>query len=151
MLSAERRAALLADAMRKNREARATYAQRLVARGGGFRAVTLMSWPVERLAKEVVRLNAENAQDELELLQFLYVEHEPQTQMTFLDAAGVAHENGIIPDELEPPYTDAAGVQRGVDAVLADHGDDGAHYLRTIARYNPAAWPGIDEVVARLP
>jgi hypothetical protein len=136
--------------MRNNRDARTSYAQRLVARGGGFRVATLLSWPVERLAREIVRLNAENAQDELELLQFLYVEHEPHTQITFLEAAGVPHEKGIIPEELPAPYTDADGVARGASAVIEAHGDDGAHYLRTIARYNAGAWPGIEEVVSKL-
>lgn len=149
-LPAERRLALLTHAMRAHRETRASYAQRLVARGGGFRAATLLSWPVERLAREIVRLNAENSQDELELLQLLYVEMEPQIQATFLDAAGVPHTDGVIADDLEAPYSDEAGVQRGADAVLAAHGADGAHYLRTIARYNGAVWPGVEEIVARL-
>ena len=136
--------------MRVHRDSRANYAQRLVARGGGFRAATLLSWPVERLAREIVRLNAENAQDELELLQLLYVELEPHIQITFLDAAGVAHTNGVIPEELPPPYADAEGVERGAAAVLAAHGDEGAHYLRTLAKYATAGWPGIEAVVARL-
>jgi hypothetical protein len=41
-------------------------------------------------------------------------------------------------------------VRRGAEAVLARHGADGAHYLRTLARYNAEAWPGIGAVVATL-
>lgn len=150
LLPADRRVALLTHAMRAQKGTRAAYAQRLVARGGGYRAATLLTWPVDRLAREIVRLNAENAQDELELLQLLYVELEPHIQAEFLDAAGVSHTNGTIPDELEPPYADAAAVERAAAALLAARGDEGAHYLRTIARYNGAAWPGVEEVVARL-
>ena len=149
-LSAERRLSLLTHAMRQHRDNRAAFAQRLVARGGGFRAATLMSWPAERLAREILRLNAESAQDELELLQLLYVELEPQIQIAFLDAAGVAHENGVIPDELEPPYAERPAVEHAAGVVLGVHGSDGEHYLRTIAKYNAAAWPGIEEVVAAL-
>jgi hypothetical protein len=99
------------------------------------------------LAAEVVRLNAQTAQDELDLLHLLYVELEPAIQITFLDATGVAHQNGVMPDDLEIPYADEAAVARGVAAVRAQHGDDGERYLRTLARYSPAAWPGIDRIV----
>lgn len=143
-----RRVALLTHAMKATREARAVYVQRLVSRGGGFRAVTLKTWPVDRLAREIVRMNAETADDELDLLQMLYVDLEPEIQTTFLDAAGVRHEAGRMPDDLEPPFADEAGVRRAVAAVREKHGADGEHYLRTLARYSVAGWPGITELAA---
>jgi hypothetical protein len=149
-LPADRRLALVTRAMSVHKALRAQFVQRIVSRGGGFRAVTLMGWPVERLAKEVVRMNAESGQDELDLLHLLYVEFEPAIQVTFLDAAGVRHANGVIEEELQPPYCDEAGVRRGVEAVLAAHGDAGRHYLHTITTYNAASWPGIEGVMAGL-
>ena len=128
--------------------ARALYAQRLVAKGGGFRAATLMSWAPDRLAKEIVRLNAETAQDELELLQLLYVDVDPSIQITFLEAAGVGHENGVINEGLEAPFASTDAVAQGAAAVLAAHGDDGRHYLQVLVRYNLAAWPGLESAVA---
>jgi hypothetical protein len=150
-LPAERRVALVTHAIRASREARALFTQRLVARGGGFRAATLQGWPPDRLAREIVRTHAETAPDELDLLQLLYVELEPAIQSTFLDAAGVTHANGRIPDELEPPYADEAGVRRGAAAVRAAHGADGERYLRTLERYAREAWPGIAEAAAEAP
>lgn len=147
-LPTDRRVSLLTHAIAVSREARALYVQRLVARGGGFRAVTLNSWPPERLAREIVRSNAEKPQDELDLLQMLYVDVDPSIQTTFLDAAGVQHQDGRLPDELEPPYADADAVSRGADAVRSQHGVDGERYLRTLSRYNPEAWPGIDSTLA---
>lgn len=143
-LEPTRRVALVLHAITNHKGARAMYAQRLVARGGGFRAATLMTWPADRLAKEVVRLNAETPQDELELLQLLYVDLEPAIQITFLEACGVAHEKGVMPEGLEPPYAAADAVTRGVAAVLEQHGEEGAHYLQVLARYATAAWPGIE-------
>ena len=148
MLSAERRLALVTHAIRASRENRASFIRRLVDRPGGFRPVTLQSWPPEKLAKEIVRLRAENATDELDLLQLLYVELEPSIQSTFLDAAGVKHQGGAIAEELEPPYATEEAVRKGADAVRAAHGADGEHYLRTIARYSANGWPGIDALVA---
>jgi hypothetical protein len=149
-LPAAQRTTLVTHAIKSSREMRALYAQRLVSRGGGFRAVTLMSWPPDRLAREVVRLGAESAQDELDLLQLLYVELEPAIQATFLDAAGVAHENGRMPEDLEPPYADADAVRRAAPVVKERHGEDGMRYLRTLVRYGKEAWPGIETVVAEM-
>jgi hypothetical protein len=148
-LPAARRVALLTHVLTSSREARALYVQRLVARGGGFRAVTLMSWPVDRLAKELVRMNAETPQDELELLHMLYVEVEPAIQSTFLTEAGVRHENGRMADDLEPPYADAEAVARAAAVVREQHGEDGMRYLRTLARYSPDGWPGVADFVAQ--
>lgn len=145
-----RRVALITHVITSSREARALYVQRLTARGGGFRAVTLQTWPVDRLAREVVRMNAEKPQDELDLLQLLYVEMDPSIQITFLNAAGVPHEQGKMADELAAPYADADSVRRAATAVREQHGDDGMRYLRTLARYNAEGWPGIDTVVAEL-
>lgn len=143
-----RRAVLVARAIATRREARALYVQRLVARGGGFRAVTLQAWPAERLAREVVRVNAESAHDELDLLHLLYVELEPAIQITFLDAAGVPHANGVMDEALQPPFAAADSVRAAAAAVRAAHGADGVRYLRTLARYSPDAWPGVVDEAA---
>jgi hypothetical protein len=146
-LPAERRVALVTHVIKSSREARELYIQRLASRPGGFRAVTLKTWPVDRLAKEVVRTNAQTAQDEFDLMHLLYVELEPTIQITFLDAAGVKHEKGQLPDDLPAPYADEAAVARAAAAVRAQHGEDGERYLSTLARYNREGWPGIDGLV----
>ena len=124
-LPAERRIALVTHAIQASKEGRQLFVARLLAKGGGFRPVTLQSWNADRLAREVVRLRAETPQDELELLQLLYVDLEPAIQITFLDAAGVPHDNGRMGEELEPPYADADAVRRASAAVREQHGDDG--------------------------
>jgi hypothetical protein len=145
-----RRLELVTHFIKSSPQARELYVQRMASRPGGFRVVTLRSWSPDRLAAEVVRQNAQTAQDELDLLHLLYVELDPSIQITFLDAAGVAHENGVMPEDLEIPYADEASVVRAAAAVRERHGEDGERYLRTLARYSPAAWPGIDRVVAGI-
>ena len=140
-LPPERRVALVTHVMKSSKEGRDQFIQRLVQRGGGFRAVTLRTWPIDKLAREIVRMKAETPTDELDLLQMLYVDLEPGIQTTFLDAAGVKHENGKMPDDLEPPYTDGDGVLKGISAVREKHGDDAEHYLTTIAKYSHDGWP----------
>lgn len=146
-LPADKRLALVTHVIKASREGRAIMVQRMMSRGG-FRPATLQQWPAEKLAAEVVRMKAESSNDELDLLHLLYVELEPAIQSTFLDAAGVKHENGKMADDLQSPYADAAGVARGIAAVRAKHGDDGERYLRTLARYAAKDWPGVESAVA---
>ncbi len=146
-LPAERRVAIIAQAVKKYPGLRATLGQRLVARGGGFRAVTIMSWTPDRLAKEIVRFNAQQTQDELDLLHLLYVELEPAVQVAFLDAAGVPHADGVIDETLTAPFCDEAATRRAVAAVRAAHGEACEHYLATILAYNSESWPGLESAI----
>jgi hypothetical protein len=145
-LPAEKRVALVTHVIKASKEGRMIFVQRMMSRGG-FRAQTLLQWPAEKLAGEIVRMKAESSSDELDLLHFLYVEMEPAIQITFLDAAGVKHDNGKMADDLASPYTDAAGVERGAKAVKEKHGEDGMRYLQTLARYAAEGWPGIEKQV----
>ncbi len=149
-LPVERRVALVTYELKTQKEARSIFIQRLVSRGGGFRPASFQNWPAERLAQEVVKLKVESAQDELGLMQTLYVDLEPAIQTTFLDAAGVKHSDGRIDEESEPPFCSADAVARASAATIAAHGDEGARYLRTIHRYASESWPGLDDVIDGL-
>jgi hypothetical protein len=146
-LSPEKRVELVKHMISSGKEGRTLFIARLAARNG-FRPVTLQSWSADKLAREVVRTRAETADDELTLLHALYVEVDPSIQATFLDAAGVKHEGGVMAEDLEPPFADADAVQRGITAVRAKHTEDGERYLRTLARYSPDGWPGIADSIS---
>ena len=149
-LPVERRVALVTYELKTQRDARQIFVQRLCSRGGGFRPASFQNWSADRLAQEVVRLKVESAQDELGLMQTLYVDLEPAIQSTFLDAAGVKHTNGRIDEEAEPPFCSADAVKTASDATIAAHGDEGMRYLRTIHRYASESWPGLDAVIDTL-
>lgn len=148
LLPAEQRVALITTMLTRHPHTRAAFIARLTARKGGFRAQTFQPWPADKLAREIVRVGAESVQDEVDLLQLLYVELEPAIQMTFLDAAGVRHDGGTMPEELAPPFADEAAVRRAVQAVVSSHGASADHYLLTLCTYARAGWPGIVEAVA---
>lgn len=146
-LPTETRLRLVAHELVNDRDAKASYIQSVVRKGGGFRPETLRKWPVEQLSREIVRRNLEDFGDELRLLQLLYVELEPELQIEFLDGCGVAHEDGSITDESEGALADAEAVARAAESLIAAHGDRARHYLLTIATYNAEAWPGLAEVL----
>ncbi|MEP6589990.1 MAG: hypothetical protein ABJC19_02300 [Gemmatimonadota bacterium] len=142
-LSAPRRVGLVAHDLSSSRPSRDAYIAKIVARGGGFRAEKLRQWPADQLAREIVRHGLESLQDELGLLQTLYVELEPGLQIAFLEAAGVPHDGAMIPEDLAVPFAEPARVRQAAEQLLADFGEDARHYLRTIALYNTEAWPGL--------
>ncbi len=146
-LPAARRVALLTKLISERKETRALFIQRMTKRGG-FRAVTLLQWPAAKLAAEAVRLNVQTADDELDLLQALYVDVEPAIQAAFLEAAGVKAAGAVIDESLQPPFASAEAVARAAGVIRARFGEDAEHYLRTIARYNAAGWPGVEGLVA---
>jgi hypothetical protein len=146
-LPAERRLALVTHLLTTRKETRAFFVSRIVAKGGGFRVKTVAGYSREQLAKEVVRLNAQSENDEVDLLQALYLEVRPEIQIAFLDACGVKHEDGAIDESVVVPYASAETVEKAAAALRTQFGDDGLHYLRTCARYNGAAWPGLDALV----
>jgi hypothetical protein len=148
MLPVETRLRLVSHELTNDREAKATFIHAMVKRGGGFRPETLRKWPIEQLAREIVRRNMETFGDELRLLQLLYVELEPELQIAFLDACGVKHDKGSIEDEKEGALADAATVKTAATALLASHGDRARHYLTTIAAYNGEAWPGLAQMLS---
>lgn len=151
-LPVARRQALVLEELSRQREMKAAWIQRLVSKGGGFRAETLRKWPLEQLAREITRRGMENFADELRLLQMLYVELEPEIQKEYLDLAGVAHEEGSIPEELQEPYTSQELALSAAGQLIERRGDEGLHYLRTIATYNGGAWPGLaDWLTERSP
>ncbi len=150
LLSPARRVDLVTRAIKSSKDMRAVMVTRMASRGGGFRPQTLLQWPADKLAREIVRLGAETADDELNLLNMLYVEFEPQIQAAFLDAAGVKHEKGQMPEELAPPFADAEAVAKGAAAVVEKFGEGGRLYLLTIAKYNGSGWPGIEAAIAGM-
>ncbi|MDX2182897.1 MAG: hypothetical protein SFW08_02825 [Gemmatimonadaceae bacterium] len=147
LLPAEERVALLTAMLTRYPQSRAQLISRLTSRKGGFRAATFQPWPATKLAQEIARLGAESIQDEVDLLQLKYVTLEPAIQITFLDAAGVSHEGGTMPEDLEPPFADAAATRKAVEAVVAAHGAAADHYLFTLVTYAHGAWPGLVDAI----
>ena len=143
-LSLEKRTALVKHMITSSKEGRTLFLARLASKTG-FRPVTLQSWSADKLASEVIRTRAETGDDELNLLHLLYVDLEPAIQSTFLDAAGVRHENGAMPDDLGAAVCkNEEGVKRrrggGADATRRGWLE---RYLQTLARYSADGWPGI--------
>jgi hypothetical protein len=67
----------------------------------------------------------------------------------FLDALGIAHENGLIQEEQVQP--DNTKLAAAVERISADYpADDVTLYLNTLICQDPQTWAGLQEFVTEL-
>ena len=113
-----------------------------------FRPQSIRKLPSERVVSRLVRL----AEDVPENLLFQYIFHlhmsdRRQLLATFLDAAGIPHENGVLdlPEDYEGP--DAAEVERAARDLVAAEGHEAVVYLATLKVADRDFWSALDPVL----
>lgn len=123
-------------------EAMASLARRL-----NFRAKTIQTMAADRLAKHLAQMSdVSDAVASRALIAYHFADQRA-VMAAFLDALGIAHENGLIKEE-NVPAPDKAKVEEAVKAVKAAHdAGDVDLYLRTLAALDPETWAVIDEIV----
>jgi hypothetical protein len=137
-----------ARALWNDAEARAEQVQAagIIAQQLKFRPKTVASLDNEKKARYLT--NVVNVPDELAaklLVAYHFAEQKPMMS-AFLDAIGVAHENGLIKDDAGAP--DPARVAGAATAIATSYpAEDVAVYLNTLLWQDPETWG----VVADLP
>lgn len=128
------------NAAMEQAEAVATLAQRLK-----FRPKSAYALPVEKKVKYLIGLPALSEVVAARLLVAYHLEHQRPMMGSFLDALGIAHENGLISDEdIQPP--DADRLKRAAAAIAKTYPpDDVALYLTTLQWQDPDTWGGLAE------
>jgi len=116
-------------------EAIATIAQRIK-----FRAKSVLALSVEKKARHLVSLTAVSELLAARLLVAYHLAHQRPMMASFLDAVGIAHEDGLIADEdITPPSADTlkAAAQKLSNQYPKD---DVALYLATLTWQDPETW-----------
>ena len=113
-----------------------------------FRPQSIRKLPSERVVSRLVRL----AEDVPENLLFQYIFHlhmsdRRELLATFLDAAGIPHEDGVLdlPEDYEGP--DAANVERAARELVAAEGHEAVGYLATLKVADRDFWSALDAVL----
>ena len=121
-------------------EAVATIAQRIK-----FRAKSVLSLPVEKKAHHLATLPAVSELVAARLLVAYHLDQQRPMMAAFLDALGIAHENGLIADEdMAPPS--AERLQQAAKTLAAAYpADDVALYLSTLMWQDYETWGGLAE------
>ena len=121
-------------------EALATIAQRIK-----FRIKSVVSMPVEKKAKQLLALPAVSEMIAARLLIAYHLTHQRPMMAAFLDALGIAHEDGLITEEeMAPP--DAERLKTAANTLKASYpADDVTLYLSTLTWQDPDTWGALAE------
>jgi hypothetical protein len=121
-------------------EALATIAQRIK-----FRIKSVLSMPVEKKAKQLVALPAVSEMVAARLLVAYHLAHQRPMMGAFLDALGVAHEDGLISDE-EMQAPDPDKLTAAATTLKTSYpADDVTLYLTTLTWQDPDTWGALAE------
>ena len=121
-------------------EALGTIAQRIK-----FRIKSVLSMPVEKKAKQLVALPAVSEMVAARLLVAYHLVHQRPMMGAFLDALGIAHEEGLISEEdIQPP--DPEKLKAAAKTLAAAFpAEDVTVYLSTLTWQDPDTWGGLAE------
>src|SRR5262245_13290674 len=111
-----------------------------------FRVKSAQALPVEKKARHLVALGNVSEMIAARLLVAFHLAHQRPMMASFLDALGIAHEDGLIASEdLEPPPADKLG-EAARSLVTSYPPEDVALYLSTLVWQDPETWGALTEV-----
>jgi hypothetical protein len=118
-----------------------------IARRLNFRPKSVQALPLERRAKQLAQIG--DISDGLAtraLIAYHFAAQRP-IMTTFLDALGIAHENGLITEEeVAPP--DRERLAAATAALLEAHpAEDARRYLRTLVALDGETWVNLATVL----
>ena len=111
-----------------------------------FRVKSAQALPIEKKARHLVSLGNVSEMIAARLLVAFHLAHQRPMMASFLDALGIAHEDGLIADEnLEkPPADKLAEAARTLAAAYPP--EEVALYLSTLVWQDPETWGDLAEV-----
>ena len=118
-----------------------------IARRLNFRAKSVQALPVERRAKHLAQMrDVSDALATRALIAYHFATQRP-LMTTFLDALGIAHNEGLITAEEVPP-PNREQLAAATTALLAAHPDDDARrYLKTLVALDEDTWVNLPAVL----
>jgi hypothetical protein len=118
----------------------------MIAQRIKFRLKSVVSMPVEKKVQYLLSMPAISEILAARLLIAYHLAHQRPLMGSFLDALGIAHEEGMIADEeMKPPSAEA--LQKAAAAIAASYpADDVSLYLSTLMWQDPDTWGGLGEL-----
>lgn len=123
-------------------------AEAAIARAVKARDVFVRRLPAE---KKIAYLATAVRPDELlasSLLLALHLEHRRPMLSAFLDALGIAHDNGLIAEDAQPAPPDAARLDAAARTLYESFpADDVTLYLKVLMAMDAGMWGGLAETL----
>jgi hypothetical protein len=111
-----------------------------------FRVKSAQALPIEKKARHLVALGNVSEMIAARLLVAFHLAHQRPMMAGFLDALGVAHDEGLIASEdLEAPSADKLA-EAARNLVTSYPPEDVALYLSTLVWQDPETWGALTEV-----
>ena len=148
-MSAEKREQA-ADAFWRDEQAGSEQAEALGSIAGRikFRVQSVIRLPIEKKARYLVGLPAVSELVAARLLVAYHIAHQRPMMGAFLDALGIAHENGLIQDEGVAP--DPAKVGPAASKIAQEFPEENVSlYLNTLLCQDPGTWGLLADVPQR--
>ena len=115
----------------------------LIARQIKFRPKSVLSLTLDKKARHLAGLVQVSDLLAARLVISYHLEHQRPMMGAFLDALGIAHEDGLIKDET-PKTPEAATLDTGVRALASAYPKaDVARYLWALLWQDPETWGGL--------
>lgn len=123
----------------------------LIAQKIKFRAKSVVSMPADKKARHLASFPNVTELVAARLLVAYHLAHQRPMMGSFLDAIGIAHENGMIADE-EVKAPPAEALRKGATAIAGQYPkDDVALYLSTLLWQDPETWGALADAPERTP
>jgi hypothetical protein len=121
----------------------------LIAQQKKFRAKTVVGLDVDRKARHLATLGTLPDQIAARALITYHLAEQRPMMGAFLDALGIAHENGLIQEDSVKP--DGAKIGPAAAQIAKQFPpDDVRIYLNTLRSQDPETWGTLDETVKEL-
>ena len=118
----------------------------LIAQQKKFRPKTVIGLDVDRKAKHLATLGGLPDAVAARALIVYHLAEQRAMMGAFLDALGIAHENGLIDEEnVKPDEAKLAPAVKALDGQFAPA--DVQLYLNTLLSQDPETWGGLSEIV----
>ncbi len=146
-LSAERRLAA-ADAFWRDEHGGAEQAElvAMIAQRIKFRTKSVIALPVEKKSRYLVALPVVSEGVAARLIVAYHLAHQRPMMGRFLDALGIAHEEGLIADEQVEPVDKARLAEAAKTLAASSPAEDVALYLSTLLWQDPETWGGLADL-----
>jgi len=114
-----------------------------LARHMKFRPQSMQAMPADRRAKYLAQLPAITDSIAARALVAYHLAHQRPMMGTFLDALGIAHDDGLITAENVEPPARAALADAAANLTRAYPSEDVSLYLNTLHAQDPQTWNGL--------
>ncbi len=111
-----------------------------------FRPKSVIALPVDKKARHLLAVGAVSELVAARLLVAYHLASQRPMMAAFLDALGIAHEDGLINDEkMEAPTPER--LEQAAKVLASSYpADDVALYLSTLMWQDPETWGGLEKV-----